>query len=567
VDQVGSSMWRKSRNGSAKVSPSAISSKRPLVLLTDEFPGVDKVNERNLFFWDCQPRRFLPTFFPDLTDGGDEAHAEMSFSAGHRMHFATLEFDDEKEEHDFQADAVSRRWHSVQISVFVLGALKICIWSVLLYSDLARGDSWTMSVGHLASAILFLVQYGQMKLDHVFVRRQFQQVLLFWSLFQALVHVLFVSFVIPRAFRAMPENKQFELGSTVVNYLSTQMMIGFVVYRMRFAYYVFVVACVFTATFSLSSPKVSISDLRILSVVCGSLAMMTYVHEMKSRRDFVQSLALLRESRRSDMLLNNILPGPVIHLIKSDNFEHSFAVKHENVTILFADIVSFTTISAEVSPSLLVGLLGRLFARWDDLAEQIGIEKIKTVGDSYMAAGGLPLERPDHAQATVRFGLLMLASLAGMINPATGEQIQIRVGVHTGACVAGVIGQNKFAYDIWGDAVNTASRMESHGQAMRVHCTRATYEAVKDEFCCEARGLVKIKGKGEMETFFVISETLGSRATLSHKPSSATMVSEPQSPSQKARSPMSQALLKYARNFSSCGAEGAESSGDEELDP
>ena len=380
VDQVGSSMWRKSRNGSAKVSPSAISSKRPLVLLTDEFPGVDKVNERNLFFWDCQPRRFLPTFFPDLTDGGDEAHAEMSFSAGHRMHFATLEFDDEKEEHDFQADAVSRRWHSVQISVFVLGALKICIWSVLLYSDLARGDSWTMSVGHLASAILFLVQYGQMKLDHVFVRRQFQQVLLFWSLFQALVHVLFVSFVIPRAFRAMPENKQFELGSTVVNYLSTQMMIGFVVYRMRFAYYVFVVACVFTATFSLSSPKVSISDLRILSVVCGSLAMMTYVHEMKSRRDFVQSLALLRESRRSDMLLNNILPGPVIHLIKSDNFEHSFAVKHENVTILFADIVSFTTISAEVSPSLLVGLLGRLFARWDDLAEQIGIEKIKTVG-------------------------------------------------------------------------------------------------------------------------------------------------------------------------------------------
>lgn len=188
-----------------------------------------------------------------------------------------------------------------------------------------------------------------------------------------------------------------------------------------------------------------------------------------------------------------------------DSYE---AHAYDEVTVLFADVVSFTTMSAMIDPPTLVALLNQMFTAFDEIAIQNGVEKIKTIGDCYMAATGVPLNMRQHAKAMARFGLQMLAKVkeGTFVNPKTGEPIQVRVGMHSGPCVAGVIGHKKFAYDIWGDAVNTASRMESHGKPMHLHCSAATRALISDDFNCEAREVMKVKGKGEMQTYFVESE-------------------------------------------------------------
>eukprot|EP00747_Dinoflagellata_sp_TGD_P123899 gnl/TRDRNA2_/TRDRNA2_173899_c6_seq1.p1 gnl/TRDRNA2_/TRDRNA2_173899_c6~~gnl/TRDRNA2_/TRDRNA2_173899_c6_seq1.p1 ORF type:complete len:325 (+),score=66.00 gnl/TRDRNA2_/TRDRNA2_173899_c6_seq1:88-975(+) len=233
--------------------------------------------------------------------------------------------------------------------------------------------------------------------------------------------------------------------------------------------------------------------------------------EVLHRKDFIQTTMLWKERQRSDLLLHNILPAPVVeqlHISQRLGQHHAIERRYDQATVLFADVVSFTTMSAQISAPRLVQILNLMFNRFDDLAVQNGVEKIKTIGDCYMAAAGLPLENPCHAQTMARFGLQMLQVVASgeLRNPSTDQPIQVRVGIHSGPCVAGVIGNKKFAYDIWGDAVNTASRMESHGEPMRLHCSGDTYEQLKDDFDCEAREPMTVKGKGKMQTYFVIAE-------------------------------------------------------------
>ncbi len=213
--------------------------------------------------------------------------------------------------------------------------------------------------------------------------------------------------------------------------------------------------------------------------------------------------SLAKEHARSEKLLLNILPAAISSRLKEqgDAIADGFA----SVTVLFADLVGFTELSQRLSPEDLVSMLNRIFSAFDDLAEGLGIEKIKTIGDCYMVAAGLPEARADHVEVMARMALRMRDAL-DRINVEHGYALRIRIGLHTGPVVAGVIGKRKFIYDLWGDTVNTASRMESSGNEQRIHITKAVYERLDGSFITEARGAIKVKGKGEMETFWLEGE-------------------------------------------------------------
>jgi len=210
---------------------------------------------------------------------------------------------------------------------------------------------------------------------------------------------------------------------------------------------------------------------------------------------------LAREHQRSEDLLHNILPSQIASRLKDG--EKVIADGVSEASVLFADIVGFTTLSASMSPADLVVLLNDVFSRIDAVVDRHGLEKIKTIGDAYMVASGLPKPRGDHAQVLAEFALDVLQVLEG-VQAGNGAGLQMRIGMHSGAVVAGVIGKRKFAYDLWGDTVNTAARMESHGVPGRIQISRATFERLGGAFELEARGSVDVKGKGPMETWFLV---------------------------------------------------------------
>jgi urea ABC transporter urea binding protein len=211
--------------------------------------------------------------------------------------------------------------------------------------------------------------------------------------------------------------------------------------------------------------------------------------------------ALRLEQQKSERLLRNILPEPIAHQLKHN--QGAIAEQFNEVTILFADIVGFTPLSARFSPIELVNLLNEIFSSFDALAEQLGLEKIKTIGDAYMVAAGLPIPRADHAEAIADMALAMQHAI-DRFQSQQDEKIQIRMGINTGVVVAGVIGTTKFIYDLWGDAVNIASRMESLGRPGKIQVTAATYERLKHIYVFEKRGSIYVKGKGEMMTYWLL---------------------------------------------------------------
>jgi class 3 adenylate cyclase len=213
-------------------------------------------------------------------------------------------------------------------------------------------------------------------------------------------------------------------------------------------------------------------------------------------------LRLLTEERqRSERLLLNILPAEVAGRLRAGR--EVIADSYESASILFADLANFTRLSASLSPIRLVAVLNEVFSELDRIAERQGAEKIKTIGDCYMAAAGVPHARADHAAVMADMALAVRAYLEG--SPAAREHgLEFRIGVSSGPVVAGVIGLHKFAYDLWGDTVNTASRMESGGVVGKIQITRETWELVHDRFVCEYRGAIPVKGKGDVETWFLV---------------------------------------------------------------
>ncbi len=210
--------------------------------------------------------------------------------------------------------------------------------------------------------------------------------------------------------------------------------------------------------------------------------------------------ALQEEKAHSERLLLNILPQLIAQRLKGG--AKIIADSYPDVTVIFADIVGFTQMSAQLTPEQLVQILDDIFCRFDLLAEQHGVEKIKTIGDAYMAVAGVPEERSDHVHAAAGMALAMQASLAEY-SAERKLPLHIRVGFHCGPVVAGIIGQKKFIYDLWGDTVNTASRMESHGIADKIQVTEAVYQRLQSSHCFTARGTLDIKGKGRMTTYLL----------------------------------------------------------------
>jgi class 3 adenylate cyclase len=210
--------------------------------------------------------------------------------------------------------------------------------------------------------------------------------------------------------------------------------------------------------------------------------------------------ALRAEQEKSERLLLNILPKAIADQLKRDN--SAIAEQFNEVTILFADLVDFTPLASQISPTKLVNLLNEIFSIFDQLAEQHNLEKIKTIGDAYMVVGGLPTVRPNHAEAIAEMALDMQREIA-RFKRDDGEPFRLRIGINTGSVVAGVIGIKKFIYDLWGDAVNVASRMETQGSAGNIQVTATTYKYLKDKYLLEERGTILVKGKGEMMTYWL----------------------------------------------------------------
>jgi guanylate cyclase len=248
----------------------------------------------------------------------------------------------------------------------------------------------------------------------------------------------------------------------------------------------------FTQTISL--PPDTAKWLFLCNIGGISIFTMVVVYVFVIQRDMYQ--------KRSESLLLNILPREIADILQVEN--RVIADAFEDVTVLFADVVNFTPMSSRLSPVELVKLLNAVFSHFDSLVDKHKLEKIKTIGDCYMVASGIPGARADHAQAITRMALEFLSY--ARINDFNGHKLEFRIGINSGPVVAGVIGHKKFAYDLWGDVVNVASRMESQGESNVIQITRDTYELIKDDFICEPKKAINIKGKGEMEIWHVVRE-------------------------------------------------------------
>jgi class 3 adenylate cyclase len=225
------------------------------------------------------------------------------------------------------------------------------------------------------------------------------------------------------------------------------------------------------------------------------------VLDMVSRRLFLAERELAAEQQRSDLLLKNILPEEIADRLKRSH--ESVSERFESVTILFADLVGFTAFAREREPGAVVQLLNALFSEFDEIVARHGLEKIKTIGDGYMAAAGVPAPLPGHAGATAGAALEMMQATK-VFRRDHGVGFALRIGIHSGSVVAGVIGTHKFAYDLWGDAVNVASRLESSGVPGRIQLSEDTAELLPEDFVLEIRGTVPLKNRGSVATFFLL---------------------------------------------------------------
>lgn len=237
-----------------------------------------------------------------------------------------------------------------------------------------------------------------------------------------------------------------------------------------------------------------------IAILSAIIFFMTRIYIQQ--RDAATEL-LRREQEKSERLLLNVLPASIAAILKEEN--RTIADRFDEVSVLFADVVGSTPLSEEIDPVELVDMLNVVFNFFDSVVEKYELEKVRTMGDSYMVVSGAPLPRPDHAQALARAALEM-RDYGHYLTREQRAQLEFRFGMNCGPVIAGIIGHTKFHYDVWGDTVNVASRMESHGAPGKIQITRRLYDLLQEDFMCEPRGLIEIKGKRPMETWFLLGE-------------------------------------------------------------
>ena len=240
-------------------------------------------------------------------------------------------------------------------------------------------------------------------------------------------------------------------------------------------------------------PNVAILTLFALNLAGTGQLTFLVISYFRAQRDAAE--------RRSEKLLLNVLPEPIAARLKRG--EEPIADHHDDITVLFADLAGFTVRSAHETPAETVAVLNEVFSVFDGLVRRYGLEKIRTIGDSYMVAAGVPLARPDHAHAICAMALDVRREVA-RLNAAHDWDLSFRIGINSGPAVAGIVGREKFHYDLWGDTVNIASRMESHGLPDQIQVTEPVYERLKGDFAFERRGLIEVKGKGPTLTYFLV---------------------------------------------------------------
>lgn len=380
--------------------------------------------------------------------------------------------------------------HSLEHRIFTTVALVNGVTNIIgSLGTFYLPNFWTLFFINFTTGLLFLGMYYLSKF------RSF-----YWNLYWPfngliLVYLLFVSW----------QNGGIHGGSHY--YLIPGLMIALILRRTQgpilpYAFYLSATAALFFAHYFHPGWFVGFPDRRGQYLDSGLNYL--FIEILAGILIYILRRNLNQERKKSDNLLHSILPHSVAEeLKKNDRVEPRF---YADVTILFTDVVGFTRSAEGLTPRELVDELDAMFRAFDDLAKKHGMEKIKTIGDSYMAAGGLPIENQTHPVDAVAFGFDLLAWVAqrGEIKKAAGQKPwQIRVGLHTGPVVAGVVGSDKFAYDVWGDAVNTASRMESASTPGRINASASTWGRVKHAFQGEARGEVAVKGKDPLTMWFI----------------------------------------------------------------
>jgi class 3 adenylate cyclase len=253
--------------------------------------------------------------------------------------------------------------------------------------------------------------------------------------------------------------------------------------------------------FSALAPPLLVA-LRIFNNMAAAICLLV-LFDVFNRQVLGSESSLVDERNRSERLLYAVLPRKIADELRAS--EKVVASRHAQVTVLFADVAGFTPWAAQQDPEFVVSLLENIFHRFDQLVKATGAEKIKTIGDAYMAVSGAPDPCHDHAHVIAGLALNMLAEVV-KVREQTGIALDLRIGVHTGPVIAGVIGAMRFTYDIWGDTVNTASRMESHGEPGRIQLSAETRELIEDRYVLESRGAIEVKGKGAMQTWWLVGE-------------------------------------------------------------
>ena len=267
---------------------------------------------------------------------------------------------------------------------------------------------------------------------------------------------------------------------------------------------IFVIAAIlqpFNPRLTNNLPPTLITWLFVMNTVGVVTYMIVALYYFLWRNEILSNLVLTEQKKGEDLLLN-ILPKEIVAILKNE--KRVIADQFDSTSILFADVVNFTPMSATMTPTELVELLNEVYSYFDTLVEKYDLEKIKTIGDCYMVAAGVPRRRPDHAPVLTKLALDIRDYVSQ--HEFCGRKLTFRIGINSGSVIAGVIGRKKFIYDLWGDAVNTASRMELHSTGGFVQITEATYDLIKDVFVCEPQGTIQVKGKGEMPVWFVIEK-------------------------------------------------------------